>query len=155
NENYYFHGREWPYKDIKPRIICEEYMVDESQTGLKDYKIMCFNGKPKIIQVISDRKDGGYLLNHFDLHWNKLRIERNNFQESPIDIERPDCLKEMIEISKILSKDIPFVRIDLYSVEEKVLFGELTFFPVSGFMDFKDKKLDLLIGSWIQLPIND
>ncbi len=148
---YYWAHREWPYKNIKPRIVCEKYMVDESGIGLKDYKFMCFNGEPKIIQVISERKRGSYLINHFDLEWNEINIPRKSIKRNPKTPMKPKNLNKMIEISKILSKDIPFVRIDLYETERGIYFGEITFFPVSGFMDFEKEEDDYLLGSWIKL----
>jgi hypothetical protein len=152
NKNYFWGGREWPYKNIKPRIICEKYMVSECGSELIDYKFYCFQGEPKLIQVISDRNNGNYYLNHFDLEWNKLNIQRKNHLENHHIIhDKPKKLDEMINISRKLSKDIPFVRIDLYNTESEVFFGEITFFPVSGFIDFADYQTDLLLGSWVQL----
>lgn len=153
--NYYYRGAEWPYKFIKPRIICEKYMVDESGYELKDYKFMCFNGEPKIIQVMSGREKGRYFLNHFDLDWNEIYIPRKNLKKRFPSPLKPKNLDKMIEFSKILSKDIPFVRIDLYETENGVYFGEITFFPVGGYMDFEEEKHDYLLGSWIRLPINN
>ena len=153
NKNWYWYGREWPYKDIEPRIICEEYLVDESGTELKDYKFMCFNGEPKIIQLMSKREKGNYLLNHFDLKWNEIDIPRKTIKRNPRVPAKPENLTRMIEISKVLSKGIPFVRIDLYETGKGVFFGEITFYPVSGFMDFERDSDDCLLGSWIKLPI--
>lgn len=152
NKSWYWFGREWPYKNIRPCIICEKYMVDESSTELKDYKFMCFNGEPKIIQVMSGRSGGDYYLNHFDVDWNKVDIKRKNLKERPGIINKPDSLNEMIEISKKLSRNMPFSRIDLYNTNKGILFGEITFFPVSGFMNFEDEAVDELLGSWITLP---
>jgi hypothetical protein len=151
--DYYWVHREWPYKNIKPRIICEKYMVDESGVELKDYKFMCFNGEPKFIQVMSGRNYGRYNINHFDLEWNRIEIRRRNHKENSILIKRPKELETMIEISRKLCKDIPFVRIDLYVTETRVFFGEITFFPASGYLDFMDEQYDYLIGSWIKLPM--
>ncbi|MGO1371979.1 MAG: ATP-grasp fold amidoligase family protein, partial [Senegalia sp. (in: firmicutes)] len=149
---YYWVHREWPYKNIKPRIICEEYIVDESGIDLKDYKFMCFNGQPKIIQVMSERSNGNYRINHFDLEWNRLELPRKKYYENDKKISKPKDLKKMIEISKKLSQSIPFSRIDLYQTTKGVFFGEVTFFPVSGYMDFQNEKDDYLLGSWIDLP---
>jgi hypothetical protein len=149
--NYYYYGREWVYKNVKPRIICEKYMVDESGIELKDYKFMCFNGEPKLIQVMSGRGNGRYFLNHFDLEWNEIEIPRKKLKKGSPSPSKPKNLREMIEISKVLSKDFPFIRIDLYETEKGIYFGEITFFPVSGFMDFANEKHDYLLGSWIDL----
>ncbi|HHX70321.1 MAG TPA: glycosyl transferase [Gallicola sp.] len=149
-EYFWFH-REWPYKNIKPKIICEKFIVDESGEGLKDYKIMCFNGEPKIIQVISERTEGKYYINHYDVSWNSIEISRKSHKENPIKIPKPVELEEMIRISKILSKNTSFVRIDLYRTDYGVFFGEITFFPVSGYMDFENDKYDYILGNWIEL----
>ena len=151
-KNYYYPGREWPYKNIEPKIICEKYVVDESGVDLKDYKFMCFSGVPKLIQVMSGRRKGHYYLNHFDLKWNRIEIPRKSISENPNKLEKPENLEEMISICKELSKDIPFARIDLYNTQKQILFGEITFFPVSGFMNFKDENHNNLLGSWIELP---
>lgn len=151
NRKYYWVHREWPYKNIKPKILCEKYMVDESGLELKDYKFLCFNGLPKIIQVMSGRNNRNYNINHFDLKWKRLKIPRKNHQESQIYFNKPMKLNEMVSICKILSKKIPFVRIDFYSINELIFIGEITFYPTSGFMDFIDEKDDYLLGSWIKL----
>jgi hypothetical protein len=150
--NYYYPGREWPYKNVKPRIICEEFLVDESGTEIKDYKFMCFNGEPKVIQIISDRINGEYYLDHFDLEWNKFEISQKKHKVNPEALEKPKELDTMIDISKELSKNKPFARIDLYNTVCGIRFGEITFFPVSGFIDFVDDQSDYLLGSWLRLP---
>ena len=151
-KNWYWYGREWPYKNVKPRIICEEYLVDESEEELKDYKFMCFNGDPKIIQVMSERNNGDYCINHFDLNWNPINIPRKCHKENIKDLVRPRGLEQMIMISRTLSRNIPFARIDLYQTPTRVYFGEITFFPASGFMDFANEKDDYMLGNWLELP---
>lgn len=150
--NYYYRAREWPYKDVKPRIIIEELLTDKSGRSLNDYKILCFNGEPKIIQVMSDRTENDFYLNHYDIEWNEIDIQRKNRQKNPKPIEKPKRLNEILAISRILSRNIPFVRVDLYYTNNHIYFGELTFYPMSGFMDFADSKSDNLLGSWIELP---
>ena len=148
---YFWYQREWPYKNIKPRIICEELLVDESGYELKDYKFYCFNGKPKLIQVMSNRNGGNYNINHYDTDWNEIEIKRESLFPAPNGIRKPNMLAEMLEITALLSKKIPFVRVDLYFTGEKIYFGELTFYPASGFIDFVDDSDDYLLGSWIDL----
>lgn len=150
-KNYYWVHRESPYKTITPKILCEEYMVDESESELKDYKILCFNGEPKLIQVMSNRRRGYYNINHYDVDWKPVSIKRVKFDENPEGIPKPEQLDEMVDISRKLSEGLPFSRIDLYNTGEQVLFGEITFYPVSGYMDFEDKQTNLLLGSWIDL----
>ena len=149
-KNPYPGTREWPYKNVKPRIICEELLVDESGYELKDYKIYCYHGEPKIIQVMSNRSKGGYDLNHYDLDWNEIRIERKNHKPNS-NFAKPILLQEMVEVSRKLSKDIPFVRVDLYYTGEKIYSGEMTFFPASGYIDDVKESDDLLHGSWLDL----
>jgi len=151
-EYYWFH-REWPYKNIKPRIIAEKYMVDESGIELKDYKFMCFNGKPKILFVVSNRHlEGGLKMDFYDLDWNLLPFERH-YKRSGKVMPKPRSFNKMIEIAEKLSQGIPFVRVDLYEVDGHPYFGELTFYPGAGFEEFTPEEWDYIIGSWLQLPL--
>ena len=152
-QNYYLTGREWPYKNVVRKIVAEKYMVDDSKTELKDYKINCFNGEPEYIQVMSGRSKGEFFLNHFDTDWKPIVIPRKNHVVASRYMEKPKHLNRMIEISKVLSKNIPYVRIDLYHTEEQVYFGEITFFPMSGFVDYADDKTDLILGNLIRLAV--
>jgi hypothetical protein len=150
--DYYWVHREWPYKNIKPRIICEPLLVDESDFELKDYKILCFNGIPKIIQVMSGRSKRQFYLNHFDINWNPVTIERSDHSSlNPSDITKPKRLSEMIDIARILSNGFSFVRVDFYHTPENLYFGELTFFPASGMIQFKDESVDHEWGSWLTI----
>lgn len=153
NKNYYYNGREWPYKNVKPRIIIEKYMEDSSTTQLNDYKIMCFNGEPKCSFVCTDRdnKELGLAVTFFDLEWNKMPFERH-YRSSNKKIERPVNYNKMLELSKKLSKDIPFVRVDWYEINGKLYFGELTFYPGSGFEEFTPEEWDYKLGEMIKLP---
>ena len=152
--NYYYIGREWPYKDVKPRIIAENYMTDESKKELKDYKIFNFNGIPKLIQVDFDRFSN-HKRNIYDVNWNLLDCDifcgcttnkETNKQES-----KPINLEEMLEYAKKLSKGIPFLRTDFYSINGKIYFSELTFFPGGGMRPYTEK-YDNILGDWIVLP---
>lgn len=150
-KNYYWGNREWPYKNIKPKIICEEYIYNEEQTTLEDYKFMCFNGEPKIIQVMSNRTGDTYNVNHYNLKWEPIDIKRKNVKRNPKEISKPDKLNEMIAISKKLCGNFPFVRVDLYNTKDSIFFGELTFFPVSGLMQFEDQETNIFLGDLIKL----
>jgi len=155
NRNYYYHGREWPYKNVKPRIICEKYIVDESGTELKDYKFMCFNGKVKCLLVCLNRNmPDGLKIDFYDKDWNLMLFERFSHRKSGKDIPKPKTLNMMIELSEKLSSNIPFVRVDFYEVDGKLYFGELTFFPGSGFEKFVPETADYELGSWLELPYN-
>ena len=150
---YYWQNREWPYKDIKPRIIAEKYMVDESGTELKDYKIFCFNGEPKIVQVDYDR-----FVNHkrnlYDLEWNRLPFTLQFPTDWNREIPKPEGLREMLDVAKKFSKGIPHVRVDLYHINGKIYFGELTFFHGSGLERFYPSERDKIIGDMVELPPN-
>jgi hypothetical protein len=150
---YFWYQREWPYKNIKPRIICEELLVDEKQEDLIDYKILCFNGVPKCLFLCLDRRsESGLKVDFYDLDWNPLPFERH-YPRSGRIINKPDCLDEMLELSRKLSKDIPFVRVDFYVVNGQIKFGELTFYPGSGFEEFTPESYDYLLGSWMDLSL--
>jgi hypothetical protein len=151
-KNFYWEGREYPYKDVKPRIIAEKYMVDESGTELKDYKFFCFNGEPKFFKVDFDRSTVHHA-NYFDLKWNFLKFGEVvcPYVESR-KIDQPLNFDNMIEIARKLSANIPFVRIDLYNIKGQIYFGEMTFFPTSGFGPFYPKEWDYKIGQWLKLP---
>lgn len=152
-KNYYYHCREWPYKYVKPRIICEKYMVDESDKELKDYKFMCFSGEVKCSFVCSNRNFKGKLnVTFFDMNWEIMPFERH-YPRSNYEIKRPKNFQKMVELAEKLSHDIPFVRVDFYEVDGKIYFGELTFYPGSGYEEFTPVSYDYLLGSWIKLPL--
>ena len=148
--NYYWHGREWPYKNVKPRIIAEQYMVDESGVELKDYKIFNFGGQPKLIQVDFNRFIQ-HTKNIYDTEWNYLDVAINYPTDPNVSIKKPDCLDEMLEMAKELSAGLPFLRTDFYVINGKIYFGELTFSPGSGFMKVTPESFDEEMGSWISL----
>lgn len=151
-QNIYYNGREWPYKKVKPKIIAEVYLVDDKSDDLKDYKLMCFNGEPKCIFTGSNRHKGELYITFFDLEWNRLPFERH-YHSDPNEIEKPSCLQEMICLSRVLAQEFPFIRVDFYEVNGAVYFGELTFFPGSGFEEFKPELWDYKLGEWLKLPV--
>ena len=151
--NYYYQGREYAYKNLHPRIIVEEYMVDESRNELKDYKFFCFNGIPKSFSIISGRGEN-LRLDSFDVQFNSLPF-CYGYRSNDKKIEKPKGLSKMIEVAKILSANIPHVRIDLYDVNGKVYFGEITFFSGSGCEKFNPHKYDEIFGSWLELPVHN
>ena len=150
--NFYYSGREWPYKNVKPRIIIEKYMCTKEQKELIDYKFFCFNGNPKIILVCSERFSSNNMCETwFDDKWNFLDIIESSHRVDKT-IKKPINLSKMMEFSKKLSKDIPFVRVDFYEINGKTYFGELTFFPASGFERFEPKEWDYKLGEMLKLP---
>lgn len=148
--NFYWGFREWPYKNVKPRIIAEKYMVDESGTELKDYKIFCFNGMPKIIQVDFNRFNN-HKRNIYDLKWNIQPFEIHYPSNFNFEIEKPQAFVKMIHIAEQLAKCNKHVRVDLYCIGGEIYFGELTFFHESGYGRFKPKEWDNKLGEWINL----
>ena len=151
-KEYYYRCREWPYKNIKPRIIIEEYL-DSKDNNLKDYKFYCFNGVPKCLFVTKDRPDD-VKLNFYDLSFQKMPIKYVYPDYDDVDA-KPECWDKMLEIAGILSKGIPFVRVDLYEENKKIFFGEMTFFPTGGFGMFEPKEWDKTFGNWLKLPITN
>lgn len=149
--NIYRHLKEWPYKNVKPRIIAEKFMVDESGE-LRDYKFYCFNGEPKVFLVASERFSGHRTyFDYFDMEGNHLPFTQGGMN-NPVTPELPSTFEEMKQVAMKLSHGLPHVRIDLYSVDEKVYFGEFTFFDSSGFEKFTPREWDDTFGEWLRLP---
>ncbi|MEM3509367.1 MAG: ATP-grasp fold amidoligase family protein [Nitrososphaerota archaeon] len=147
--NHYYLNREWEYKNIKPKIIIEKLLKDDSgNTLLNDYKIHCFNGKPLFIQTIFDRgietKE-----DWFDINWNPLDV----YYFSPIKKhpKKPLLLNELLRVAQKLSEEFIYVRVDLYISNGQVYFGELTFRPAGGFMKFKPDFFDFELGKYLSL----
>lgn len=152
-KNYYQYNKEYPYRDLTPRIIAEEYMEDESGYELKDYKFFCFDGEPKYLFVATDRQKKGEetKFDFYDLEWNHLPVV-NGHPNSKEEIKQPANFDEMIEVAKKLSSGIPHVRVDLYNINGKIYFGELTFFHWSGMIAYQPLEWDYKFGEYIQLP---
>ena len=149
SSNFYYMGREWPYKNVPRRIIAEQYMADD----LRDYKLFCFNGVPRMTLVCSDRftKDG-LKEDFYDEAWNHLNVQRPTHGNAILPIQRPKQYELMKKLAAELSEKMPSARIDFYEINEKVYFGEITFYPASGFEGFKPEEWDLKLGEWIKLP---
>ena len=152
-QDYYLTSREWPYKDVPRKIVAEKYMEERPNTELNDYKLMCFNGKVQCSFVCSERfSDDGLKVTFFDRDWNVLPFERH-YPKSVNAIEKPKTYEKMVEFAEILSKDIPFVRVDFYEISGKLYFGELTFFPGSGYEEFEPEEWDYKLGKMIDLNL--
>jgi hypothetical protein len=150
--DYYWVHREWCYKNIKPRIICEKYIVDDSGVELKDYKFLCFSGKVKSSFVCLNRNSpSGLNVDFYDVDWNPMPFDRH-YPRSGTIIPKPQNYDKMVSFAEKLSKDIPFVRVDFYESYGHLYFGELTFYPGSGFEGFTPESYDYKLGSWIKLP---
>lgn len=149
--NFFKLTREWPYKNVNPRIIAEKYMEDSLQgNGLADYKVLCFGGEAKLIELHLDRYSERHTQDIYDINWNRTTITQGSYLSRDV-IERPQQLDKIIEMSELLSKGMKHVRVDWYIIESKIYFGEITFFDGSGFCPFDDEKDDLYIGSLISL----
>ncbi len=126
---------------------------NSSNKALNDYKFFCFNGEPKVILVCRDRfSESGLTEDFFDPNWVHLAVQREKHPNSSEAISPPKELDKMLELARILSKDIPFLRTDFYTIGGKVYFGELTFFPASGFEKFVPESFDKELGDWLSLP---
>ena len=155
NRNYYYYGREWPYKDVKPRIIAEKYMEDKSSDVLNVYKIFTFDGEPKIIQAIQGDKTASETIDYFDTEWNFLNM-RQNFPNSTTHLHKPETLPKMLELARVLAKGVaPFLRVDFYEINGEVYFSEFTFYSDSGMARFDPEEWDLRLGEMIKLPTKD
>lgn len=145
-------SKEWPYKNVKPRVIAEKFMIDKETEDLRDYKFFCCNGKVKCFRVDYDRFTK-HKTNYYDPEGNILPFGLASYPpDYSKEIKLPKTLDKMIEYAEILSKDIPFLRVDFYDVNGDIYFGELTFFPGGGFSKFTDDKWDFIFGDWITLP---
>ena len=158
--NYYWSGREWPYKNVPPRIIAEKYMSDSQETNgeelsLKDYKFYCFDGTMKFVMINSDRNSNKPTkADYFDRDFNWLDFTWG-YGHAEVRPEKPDKFKEMVSIAEKLSKRLPHIRVDLYECIGQISFGELTFYDGSGFDEISPVEWDYKIGDYIKLPTKD
>lgn len=166
--NYYWSGREWPYKNVPPRIIAEKYMSDSQGTNgeeislkdnkvddLKDYKFYCFDGAVRFVMINSDRNsDKPTKADYFDRDFNWLDFTWG-YGHAEVRPEKPDKFEEMITIAEKLSKGLPHIRVDLYECNGQIYFGELTFYDGSGFDEISPVEWDYKIGDYIKLPTKD
>lgn len=150
--NYYKGGREWPYKNVKPQIIAEEYMEDISGNGLTDYKFYCFNGDPKYLYVSNGMDNHETArLSFLTMNWEKAPFGRSDYLEFEVLPPKPAKFDEMVKIAKSLSSGHPFLRVDLYEINNKVYFSELTFSPCGGFMPFVPEEWDAKLGEMVNI----
>jgi hypothetical protein len=148
-ENFYRLERERQYQNIRPRLIAEAYLEDDSG-ALRDYKFPCFYGEPYLVQVIGGRADGA-TENFYDRQWNSLQIEEKGFPNAPGRIARPAHLDSMFTLAAKLSSSFPFVRVDLYYAAGRIYFGELTFTPACGLISYKPRSVDYELGGMLDL----
>ena len=154
---YYYIHREWPYKNVPPRIIAEKYMTDNVNTStnetLKDYKFYCFNGIPDYLYVSDNMDDHSKAKVCFmNTDWEKAPFGRTDYKKFDQVPEKPQQFEKMKELVQELSKDIPFLRVDFYEINKRIYFGELTFHPCAGYMPFDPKEWDEKLGELVVLP---
>ena len=151
--NPYSWTRSWVCKNVTPRIIAEQYMVDESGYELKDYKFFCFDGNPKLMFTAMDRQKAGeeVKFDFFDMDYNHLDII-NGHPLATIPPKKPDSFEEMVEVAKKLSHGFCHVRVDLYDINGKVYFGEMTMYHHSGLCNFEPDEWDNKLGAYLHLP---
>lgn len=151
-KNFYWAAREYPYKNVVPRIIAEKFLTDGDADDLKDYKLLCFNGKVRCSFLYSERFTGvGLHMNAYDRDWNPLPFERH-YPRSETLVPKPARYETMVALAEKLAQGIPFVRVDFYDVDGRVYFGETTFYPGGGLEEFTPEEWDFTLGSWLELP---
>ena len=146
-------GREWAYYGLEPGIIVEELLInnDNPAAGVNDYKIFCFNGKAECIVVDVDRYIG-HKRNFYDAQWNNLHVV-SDCEAIDREVPMPENFEKMKQIAEKLSEEFPFVRVDLYNINGKIYFGELTFYPWSGYVQYTPDSFDFMLGEKFVLPI--
>lgn len=145
NQDIYWSGREWVYKDMPRHIIVERYL-DDGNGDLRDYKFYCFNGEPRIMQLEIGRGSKYNIRNFYDMDWNLMPFGKTIPHSPDVLVDKPNKFEEMKEIARVLSKPFQYVRVDFYLVKDKIYFGELTFFPAGGVADFVPDNYDFEVG---------
>ncbi|HEA29944.1 MAG TPA: glycosyltransferase [Leeuwenhoekiella sp.] len=150
--NHYYHaGMEWAYKNIKPRLIAEKLLEEKGKDYINDYKFFCFNGQPKFLKVDLDRGND-HCQGYYDTEWNQLPFEKKGGNTIKETMEKPHNFEEMVQVARKLSGDFPFVRVDLYNLDGKIVFGEMTFYPADGRTEFEPAHYNRVLGDYIKLP---
>lgn len=149
--NFYLKNREWAYKNSPRLIIAEEFLSEAGKEVISDYKFFCFNGQVKFVQVDVDRKID-HARSFYDTNWQKLPFFNVENRWTSDEIEKPSNYDEMVEVARKLSEGLPFVRVDLYALNGKTYFGEMTFYPANGTKFFSPDEWNTTIGSYFVLP---
>ena len=155
NLNYFYYGREWAYRDVKNRIICEQLLEPSSGEPPQDYRFFCFQGEVKFIAVDSDSivnnvKTSNYSRNLYDKNWNLIDATIQYPQNGRLD-SKPERLNEMIEMAEILAENFPGVRVDFYYFDKKIYFGELTFYHGSGYQKIEPSSFAEDMSNWLKI----
>lgn len=149
--HYYRGGLEWAYKNVKPKLIAEKYLKEIDKEVLLDYKFYCFNGEPKFVKIDINRGINQQQA-FYDLKWEKLDFQLSNKTTYHKEIKKPKNFYDMIRVAEKLAWKFPFVRVDLYNVEGRIIFGEMTFYPNEGRSDFRPNHYNKIIGDFMKLP---
>ena len=150
-KDYYYAGREWPYKYVKKQVLIEPYLEDEKTHELRDYKFFCFNGIVRCFKIDFNRFSN-HRANYYSTDLELLSIGEKACPPDPsAKIDFPNNVSQMIEFATVLSHSIPFVRVDFYETNGEVYFGEMTFYPASGFGCFTDISSDYMLGQWLNI----
>jgi len=148
---YYRGGKEWAYKNVKPKLIAEKFLNEIGKNAINDYKFYCFNGMPKFVQVDIERGSGD-LKCFYDLNWIKLPFNKGKGKLVEGIVQKPKNFDNMVSLATKLAIDFPFVRVDFYNIEGRIIFGELTFYPGDGRIDFLPDEFNSIIGEYLTLP---
>lgn len=149
---YYRGGLEWAYKDVKPRLLAEKYLSEMGKNIINDYKFYCFDGEPAFLQIDLGRGSEDNQKCFYDLQWKKLPFYKGKVAPFNGELKKPENFAEMIEVTRKLAYKFPFVRVDLYNINGKVFFGEMTFYPGDGRIDFYPDEYNRKIGDMLKLP---
>jgi hypothetical protein len=150
--NYFHAGRQWAYKDIRPRLICEKYLENEEFHQLIDYKFYCYGGKPEVLFVCTGRYDPrGVAYNAYDMQWKRIDTFKGK-PASDLVIEKPETFNAMVDVAGELCGSFPFIRVDLYSIKGTLVFGEFTFYPDNGTVPFTPDEFNYFFGDLFVLP---
>lgn len=151
--NFYYAGREYPYKNIPRKVFAEQLMKpkDPKAISINDYKFFCFNGEPKLLLVVSGRNSGNHFEDYFDMEFNHLPEVKAGWKPSATPPKKPECFEEMKHMARALSKGICQVRMDFYEIDGRPYFGEYTFFSGGGNELFYPEEWEQTMGDWIKL----
>lgn len=154
--NYYYLGFEWPYKNVKPRIIAEPYLEDLEVKEIRDYKFYVFNGKARIMKLATDRNvyTGDVNMDFYDMQFNHLPFTRGHNNSTKV-LNKPYNFELMRDLAEQLAPhETPFSRIDFFEINKQVYFGEITFYPAGGWVAFDPPEWDTILGNMLNLEIN-
>lgn len=150
NTDYYWYGREWPYKKASRRVIADQLLDDGRRGELQDYKWWCYNGEPRVMYITNKGVAGKIYENFYDMNFQPLSIKRCYPRLLP-EYEKPESFELMKELARKLSAGFGFIRIDFFDIHGKIYFGEFTFYDHAGFLPFENEQWDIELGSWYEV----